>query len=68
MTIVYRPLRPLKRKRLRAAKIALPGSPIVRSRQRGRYDVHPDPVAHVEADARVSAFFARMGLRWPIDG
>jgi hypothetical protein len=67
--IVYRPLKPLKRPRKRAqSTVQIPAPVIVRSRKRGRYDVRPDPVDHAEADARVSAFFARMGLRWPIEG
>jgi hypothetical protein len=66
MTVVYRPLRPLKRKRAQPAKIVLPGPAIVTSRKRLRYDALPVTADDAERDARISAFFAKMGLVWPV--
>jgi hypothetical protein len=60
--IVYRPTQP-KRRPAKAAKTPIAGAVIVSARP-ARYRLPRDVAADSEADARVTAFFKRMGLIW----
>jgi hypothetical protein len=64
MIVTYRPTKP-KRRPAKAAKVAITGPVIVSARNPGRYRLPRPATPDPEADARIAAFFARMGLKAP---
>jgi hypothetical protein len=59
--IVSSRLKPRKRPASKPAKIT--GPAIVTASKPGRYRTRTEPLPDAEADARVAAFFARMGIK-----